>query len=404
MLLNRFPIGVHANTKPSNKDNLKHTYDMLYLCTCALNGDTARISLVTNMDLPKVFACCCEHSVEAMAYEAIEKLLKENSFENSEFPQRFLNNSLLNEWRGRRDASVRKVILLDAMRNSLYKFMDQIGAWHVSLKGIVLKDLYPKCGMRQMADNDVFFDENFREQVRDWFVSQGFTVQLYGVANEDVYLKPPFYNFEMHAQLFDGDRHGELQRYFENHRGDFTRNEDFYLYLVTHEYMHYSSCGTGIRSLTDRYVYLAKHNLDFSYVQTEAKKIGIAEFELASRLLVQKVFGNGFNSSTLNAQERKMLEYYLLSGTYGTEERGVENALNKQVLSIGSKKAAKIAFAVGRVFPPRQRMAVWCELYAPALRSHWLLPLAYLWRILRPFISQESSTKTKNEIRNIIKH
>ncbi|MCF0222918.1 MAG: nucleotidyltransferase family protein [Fibrobacter sp.] len=383
---------------------MEHAYQMLYLCRCAVRGEAARESVVAGMDLPEVFACCCRHSVEAMAYEALAEFVKADGpakkFETSEYH----GENLLREWRNRRDASVRKTVLLDSMRESLYKFLDRIGAWHVSLKGIVLKDMYPKIGMRQMADNDVFFDEKFRGEVRDWFVEQGFTVQLYGVANEDVYLKAPFYNFEMHAQLFDGDRHGEIQRYFEGRRGEFLRDEDFYLYLVCHEYMHFSSYGTGVRSLTDRYVYLSKHRLDFGYVEGEAKKIGIGEFEMRSRRLVQKVFDQNFDMSTLNDEERKMLDYYLMSGTYGSETQGVKNELDKRLSIMRSKTAGKFIFAVGRVFPPRGRMAVWCQLNAPALKSRWLLPVAYLWRIVRILFVGEINRKTVNEIKSIWKH
>lgn len=377
---------------------------MLYLCRCAVCVEPASAAAVSGMDLPKVFARCCEHSVESMAFEVLADVLTQGNLQGQGELHTLKNSPLIKEWQSRRDSSVRKAILLDAMRSSLYKFLDQIGAWHVSLKGIVLKDLYPKVGMRQMADNDVLFDDKFREQVRDWFVAQGFTVQLYGVSNEDVYLKEPIYNFEMHTRLFDGDRHSDLQRYFENHRGEFLRDEDFYLYLVTHEFMHYRSCGTGIRSLTDRYVYLSHHHLDFDYVQGEAAKIGLAEFELASRLLVQKVFSPDFDMAALNVEEQKMLDYYLTSGTYGTDANGTENALEKKTRATGSKTFGKILFALGRVFPSRGGMAVWCELNAPALKSRWMLPAAYIWRIARSIFVSKTARKTQNEIKRIWKY
>ena len=131
--------------------------------------------------------------------------------------------------------------------------------------------------------------------------------------------------------------------------------------------------------------------------------MGIEDFELASRQLIQKCFGNGFNSLSLNAEDRKMLEYYLMSGTYGTENAGVENALNRQILSTGSKSFAKFLFIVGRMFPPRHRMTVWCELYAPALKPWCLLPVAYIWRIIHVMFSAATFRKTKNEFRNILK-
>lgn len=40
--------------------------------------------------------------------------------------------------------------------------------------------LYPKFGMREMADNDILFDATRRQQVRDIFVNRGYSILFTG--------------------------------------------------------------------------------------------------------------------------------------------------------------------------------------------------------------------------------
>lgn len=54
-------------------------------------------------------------------------------------------------------------------------------------------------------------------------------------------------------------------------------DEDFYVYMIAHEYKHYSGGGTGLRSLLDTYVYCLKKGktLDWDYISGEIEKLGI---------------------------------------------------------------------------------------------------------------------------------
>ena len=70
------------------------------------------------------------------------------------------------------------------------------------LKGCILKEMYPDFSMRQMADNDILFDEKFRSAIRQYFIDHQYTVVSYLQVNHDAYEKPPVLNFEMHTALF----------------------------------------------------------------------------------------------------------------------------------------------------------------------------------------------------------
>lgn len=144
--------------------------------------------------------------------------------------------------------------------------------------------------------------------------------------------------------------------------------EDFYIYITVHEYKHYSSGGTGLRSLLDTYVYLKKNGdtPDRACIAGELDKLGIADFEARNRSLAMHLFGG----EELTKSDREMLEVFLDSGTYGTMPRWVENQIRRR---------GRAGFLLSRTFPPYRIMA---QRY-PVLRSlPVLLPVCWIRRII----------------------
>ena len=76
---------------------------------------------------------------------------------------------------------------MDTERHQLEKEFAKNGIWYMPLKGSILKDWYPKFGMREMADNDILFDEKKRNDVKQIFQNRGYTVESYGKINDDAY-------------------------------------------------------------------------------------------------------------------------------------------------------------------------------------------------------------------------
>ena len=63
--------------------------------------------------------------------------------------------------------AVRKNGTLDIEKSRLFQKLEENGIWYMPLKGSVMKDYYPKYGMRQMSDIDVLFDSRYAEKVRE---------------------------------------------------------------------------------------------------------------------------------------------------------------------------------------------------------------------------------------------
>lgn len=155
---------------------------------------------------------------------------------------------------------------MDIERERLFARLDEEKIWYVPLKGCVLQDFYPTYGMRQMSDNDILFDASRDLEVKSIMESIGFVNIHFGLMNHDVYHKDPECNFELHRCLFDESYEPRLYEYYKDvdqllvsdcdgTEARHFRDEDFYIYLISHEYKHFSTAGTGIRSLLDTFVF-----------------------------------------------------------------------------------------------------------------------------------------------------
>lgn len=395
-------------TEPEKNQALS---DMLYLSACAIRGICPERSRVERMDMENLYRVSRFHTLTNLVFEAVL----------SAYGGKLPDMPVFTKWREARDKAVTKNLLLDAERGALFAWMEQTGIWYLPLKGSLLKDFYLKSGMRQMADNDILFDDSYQEQVRDWFVSRGYEVKTYRQGVHDSYLKAPVYNFEMHTALFSdafqpenkawADYYSDVKRRLlpdtGSRYGYHFSDEDFYLYITAHACKHYRGGGTGLRTLLDFYVYLSAKggSLDWAYIHTELPKLGLVDFERETRELAEKVFADpeNFSAEQLTEAERRMLGYYLSSGTYGTVEHRVKNRLSKMGEGDnGISRKVKIRYLWNRIFPDRVFMDRWCKNYAPFFLKHkWLMPLAAVWRILYKGVTNVQ--KWKGEIRYLIK-
>ncbi len=306
--------------------------DLIYLAACAVNGVTPDAERMKTVDLDALYKLASRHMLAATVAPA----LKAAGIQDKRFSHAFEHSAL-------------KSSTMDMEMDAVFAALTDAGIWHMPLKGIVLQHLYPIYGMRQMSDHDILFDANRAEDVKTIMEGLGFSTEHFGASNHDVYHKEPVSNFEMHSALFGPDHDEKLYEYYrdidERLLGDGYEKhlspEDFYLYATAHEYKHYFLSGTGLRSLLDTYVVLQKTKLNMDDVQAEAEKLGMAEFEKQNRALALHLFSGG----VLTEEDRKLLEYILSSGVYGTMGHRVENKMR-------SNGWGKIRYMMNRFFVP----------------------------------------------------
>ena len=156
-------------------------------------------------------------------------------------------------------------------------------------------------GMREMTDNDILCDPEKMDDIKLIMEELGYECASFGECNHDIYSKPPCLEFEMHRSLFLRTEMPLCADYFDDVKNKliaagkyeyrFT-DEDFYIYILAHEYKHFSHRGTGMRSLMDVYVFLNAHpNLEKTQPQFGAKGIQKRSSQRGRNRAVDDVYG-----------------------------------------------------------------------------------------------------------------
>ena len=341
---------------------------IVYLCGNAVNGTKPALQKIEGISLEELFEAAKKHMLSAIVGMALESAgLKTKCFSQAIAMAQMKN------------------ILLDTHRKQVLTALEAAGVWYMPLKGSVIKEMYPRYGMREMADNDILVDPQKRAQVKDIMEDLGFTTEEYNLENHDAFFKEPVCNFEMHSRLFNSRTKKQILRYYrdvkdrlikdeENSFGYHFAPEDFYIYMIAHEYRHYVQGGTGLRSLLDTFVFLKQKEkeLDWDYIRRETQKLEIGEFEEENRMLAMHLF----EEKQLTRSEQSMLDYMFGSNAFGT----LANDVNNQILERG-----RLGFFFSRLFPSYQYMAG----SFPAMRkAPFLYPVFWVCRLMSKFVTK----------------
>ncbi len=376
----------------------KTGFDMIYLAACALQNAAPADEVMEAMDFDRVYRLAKSQTMEAVTFYGLELWPKSKT---AVVPE------LWAKWKNAREKAIRKNLLFDIEREKLFSFFEEAGIWYMPLKGAIMKELYPQPGMRQMADNDILFDEAYRDEVYEYMTGQGYGAKYYASDPEedllrkamysihDIYFKEPIYNFEMHVALFGRNVNPKWRVYYKNVKerlqkdgekdyGYHFREEDFYVYLIAHGYKHFSGGGHGIRNLMDVYVYLDKEKvLDREYVDKELRELELFEHAQITNSLARRLFETDIGKlregiSGLSEKEQELLEICLSSGTYGTHKQWLRNELKKRNGKDNITFKDRIKYLFRRLIPEEEILLI---RYPKLARKKYLQPLCVLIRM-----------------------
>ncbi len=356
------------------------TKEMIYLVRCVVNNTVPDKERILKMNLTNLYQVAQKHMMTVLVAYVLESV----GIFNRKFVQA-------------RGKAVRKVVVMEIDKDLLFERLEQEGIWYMPVKGIIIKDFYPSVGMRQMADYDILFNETYADKVKEIMEDLGFTCQNFGRADHDIYYKQPVSNFEMHRVLFDETSQKEIYDYYRDIKKRFIKNEgseygyhfsneDWYIYMIAHEYKHYQLSGTGFRSLLDTYIFWQKlgNDLNTDYIATEIKKLNLSDFERKNKELAFHLFGKG----ELTESDKEMMEYVMFSGTYGSMWNNLKNSVNKY----GGGTQGKRRFWLRKIFLPMAEIKVLHPFY---YRHKVMLPILPFYRIGRAFTVNRKKTMKK---------
>ena len=384
-----------------------------------------------------------KHNLVSLMEQAMEKM----GFES--------DSDIWKRWLKEKNQLIYKSVLMDVEREAIQDFFEENNIWYMLLKGMVIRKYYPAPELREMADNDILFDNKYSKEVYDFMTARGYKSDDYNKGYHDEYLKPPAYNFEMHRQLVSSKERPKWYEYYKdvksilindaNGKNQFYFSDnDFYVYFIVHTYKHFLNSGMGLRTVLDVYLYLnnLQDKLDFDYIEEQLKKLDAYDFEQTFRSLAFKMFGENAKegnaaadelqdsfdakeqdmlresfdakkqdklcgsfdakeqdklSNSFDDKEHDMLSYILDAGTYGNLENSVAH---KMGYTKGEKKKAsdKAKYIFRRLFPSMDTI----EEFFPFFYKHkWAIPFLYIYRIGKmPFTRRK---KVAGELREVFK-
>jgi len=358
----------------------KNLIDFIYLVACGLHQQSIPSEDLADINLATMFKIAENHSLASIIAFALEK----SDVKDKEILAKFIS---------KRNNTMKKSILFDNKRAQILAKMDEQGIMYVPLKYVNLVNLYPELGMREFADNDIFYDIKRRKDLVKIFKSLDFEVESVGQSHHDTFLKEPMYNFEMHTELFE-KCYPALYKYYKdltpliekdegNKCGYHFKKENDYVYDIAHAHKHFIHGGNGLRYLVDIYVYNAfAKDLDRSYIDKQLEITETKDFENKSKNIALKLFTTPTKQINLTQDETEMLLYILGSGTYGILKNSIENSMK-------GKKPSKIKYIFSRLFPGWD----WCKKIHPFFYYTFIfIPLLMLGRAFKGlFISRKKA-------------
>ena len=360
----------------------KSVDDLVYLVSCLLNNTPPDSERIKAIDLKELYAFAGKHSLRGITAFALEHA--------------GIHDAAFTAAKG---LAIRKVVILSLEREKVISELEANHIWYMPLKGSVLKDYYPAIGMRESSDCDILFDASRAADVKAIMKGLGFSVEEYGMFHHDMYFKTPVSNFEMHKKLIALKLNAKSCEYYSDPKSRLLKDdgksygyhfsfEDFYIYMIAHEYFHYADGGTGLRSLLDVYVYVKKFGevLDWEYIARELGKQELSEFEAKNRGLALRLF----DGQALTDEDTGMLEYIAGSGTYGSTENAVQNRLK-------ARPKGKLKYILSRIFLPMEEIR---DKYPFVDRHKYLIPFLPFHRILRAVKKKDIAL---GEIRAVMK-
>ncbi len=308
----------------------------------------------------KVFLYLVRHNkLSVFLYEYLE--------DNKEVPK-----EVLDFLRSKYKKSLRRSIMQQHYETQIFKRFEEEKIRYMPLKGMILRDFYPKNYMRKMTDMDILIDEENAKKAAKIMSDLGFS--LYRSAErEDVYFLDKGITIELHKKLFVDEFDGYFDAGFEKAKPKADNpyayelsSEDFYIYMIAHFVHHFMSQGVGIRAVIDVRVFLDKYRdlLDRTYVETELERMGIATFARQLESLAKVWF--------LKEDDKAYMKEFglciLKNGYDGSKQ-------HREVLS--AARTSKNKAILSAIFPPYKEM----KAYYPILHKvPVLMPICWVLR------------------------
>ncbi len=320
-----------------------------------------------NVDWDAFLSLCDDHGVSPLACDGLKKA---GCFAR-------LPEKVQKHLEGRTMQAVFMNAQFDHLLCVLKEKLTQANIPHIFLKGASLRQDYPVPATRTMSDLDVLV------YTKDYPAIDAVAKSLGGVpghedGNHRNYGFPGSVTVEFHPNLLHQDIPvgTEINPGWQYARGEGSAKEltpeGFYLNTLCHLANHFVTGGVGVRFVLDVWVcrHLRKEQPDRAFVEKELTRFGLLDFAKNIEFLAE----GWFSGEEMSEKLQELGEYILTSGSHGTSERAMLNAVS---LSAGGSRSSAL---LEKVFYSRQEME---DRFPWTKGKPWLQPAAWCVRAFR---------------------
>lgn len=283
---------------------------------------------------------------------------------------------------------------------TLMLHLEEKGVRPAVLKGVVVRQLYPKPMLRPSVDEDLLVAPGEAKRVHDLLIAEGLTPDSeYGDVDGSSDLSyhrigTPTY-VEVHTAFFpkDSDAYADCNAPFEDAHERFVELRvedvslrtlaptDHLLYLMLHAYKHFLHSGMGLRHVCDICLFAGSFETDGGRIRSVCDEMGLSRLFAAAFAVGSRYLGlKGYPAfEDIDEDPEPLLDDMLSGGLYGTSDINRAHSSTLTLEAAASKKSGrKRRGALKSAFPPKKAL----EGSYPMLKKHpYLLPAAWAHRL-----------------------
>lgn len=271
------------------------------------------------------------------------------------------------------------------------------------VKGAYVASHYPVPALRTMGDCDILVRIEDKERAATVFKKLGFIDRTHNKDCEWVYSKNG-YGFELHHSLFyEKDMYEKKEKDLLSNVLDYTTGRELdlnyhFVYLVSHIKKHLLNYGVGFRQFMDLAIEIKYAGIDGNIVREIAEQAGLLKFTSVCMTLCQRWFGVEVPFEEIITDEfyNYATQKIAKNGVFGfNDSTNVLTSLQSHIRHDG-----KTCLLVNAIFLPYENILK-LEDYSWIENKKWLLPVAWVHRLINKVFSIESRKKGVKTIRDI---
>ena len=372
------------------------------LLNASIHNTVPKLDYGKNVEWDNLINEANAHSITGLLYPAL-KNIKDNNISKEVIDK--LKRYTFNEAIGQSNHIKRTAEILSLFNENNIPV--------IVLKGLVVREYYPKPDLRTMCDSDVIIHKNDLERVRKLLLERGF-VEEEDAGHHIAFMKGGL-NLEVHWTLAN-ESFRKGQECFQEKIWDDAMKikvggvdtlslslEDLALHLCAHMASHMAISGFGVRQLADL-VLLVEHKgneIDWDEFKDKAKKSGLTQFSTGMFKVCNYLFDmeipKQLNIKNIRNDEeiiKLVVNDIFTGGVYG--QRDLSFSFRAQVgYDIDDDSTfSMLKRYIQVILPPISKLS---DRYAYAKKYKILLPAAWIHHIYVGITTKEYDSESKKK-------